>query len=63
MSAAGAHSSKYGNPGPDICLNHNNQQSGKFYLRVKAGQPRNIKRQETLVLQNIFLMETLFLKY
>ena len=36
---------------------------GRFYLRVKAGWPRNIRLYGTLVLWNISFTETLFLKY
>ena len=36
---------------------------GRFYSRVKAGWPRNIRLYGTLVLWNISFTETLFLKY
>ena len=36
---------------------------GRFYLRVRAGWPRNINPHEAFVLRNTSFTETLFLKY
>ena len=54
VSRALCWSSKY-SPGPTICLNHSNTQkiyTGRFYLRAKAGQSRNINLYRELVLRS-----------
>ena len=43
---------------PTICLSHSNPQkfyTGRFYLRVRAGQSRNINLYRDLALQNVSL--------
>ena len=55
VSRASCLSSKH-SPSPTICLNHSNPQktyTGRFYLRARAGQSRNINLYGELVLRNI----------
>ena len=54
VSRASCWSSKR-SPAPTICLNHSNRQKfyiGRFYLRGRAGQSRNINRYGELALRN-----------
>ena len=55
VSRASCWSSKH-SPSPTICLNHSNPQkfyTGRFYLRGRASQSRNINLYRELALPNV----------